>query len=756
MSSAHAFLDEHHDLAASLSKSGRNAFINICAAVTHLRSRKAANFFIQTFKHIQDVDKSPSRYVILKGAITLSRLNWALVGPYFEVLWAAPKDEVFMGRWTRLASDLAYLDIDVALTFLEQTPVALENQEGEDFFSWGEQALKLLASERQQLWRPLKAYLVEAAAGSCGFSLSRWNFFLDRAKRIAVLSPSAAEAFIQTGSKVCLLLNDDEIERWVSEGLADCHTDETLVNYFTGTSLKALEKRDRIATGIALKDRSNILSLLCEALLGRPVKIRSNTNLIGTKGFTGTAATDGHSIFLPDVLPDFGLFKLMAFHQAILLDHGKYWEEAGKISFNPIHSHIDADKRLIKLLPSLLEEMKAQVKNDLPASYPLKLDKKLHTPLPWWGDILPDLIKATTATIKQITEKASENYEDLPPELVETVMAAIMSEGQRDGDKLWELFKEMLDNLVLTSPDPEILQENVKTFFYKEWDANLSDYKLNWCLIRQRYAQDDPNPFVEEIRTRLHGIIRLIQRQFMRLKPERFRKYRAQPTGDGLDIDALVQAVTDMRAGAPLSENVYIRRDKRIRDVAVLFLIDMSISTEEKVNGRRVIDIQKEAMAIMAEALDALQDPYAIYGFSSDGRFRVDMFHVKDFSEPYNTQVQYRLGNLEPLDLTRMGAVIRHGIYKIDAVAAAVKLMIILTDGRPYDLEYGDLNYATADTGKALREARAKRIHPFIITSDKKGTSYLKQISPQTESVILPKVEMLPTLLPALYKRLTV
>ena len=82
--------------------------------------------------------------------------------------------------------------------------------------------------------------------------------------------------------------------------------------------------------------------------------------------------------------------------------------------------------------------------------------------------------------------------------------------------------------------------------------------------------------------------------------------------------------------------------------------------------------------------------------------------------------------------------------------------MIILTDGRPYDLEYGDLNYAIADTGKALREARSKRIHPFIITSDKKGTSYLKQISPQTESVILPKVEMLPTLLPALYKRLTV
>ena len=109
---------------------------------------------------------------------------------------------------------------------------------------------------------------------------------------------------------------------------------------------------------------------------------------------------------------------------------------------------------------------------------------------------------------------------------------------------------------------------------------------------------------------------------------------------------ALVEAVVDMRSGAFLSENVYIRRDKRIRDVAVLFLVDMSSSTEEEVDGRRVIDIQKEAMVLMAEALDALEDPYAIYGFSSEGRFRVDLFGVKDFTEPYSDSVRYRLGKL--------------------------------------------------------------------------------------------------------------
>jgi nitric oxide reductase activation protein len=182
----------------------------------------------------------------------------------------------------------------------------------------------------------------------------------------------------------------------------------------------------------------------------------------------------------------------------------------------------------------------------------------------------------------------------------------------------------------------------------------------------------------------------------------------------------------------------------------------MSGSTENRVQGRRVIDIQKEAMVLMAEALDSLGDPYALYGFTSEGRFRVDFFHIKDFHEPYGEHVQYRLGNVQPMELTRMGAIIRHAIYKFDNLSAAVKLLIILTDGRPYDYEYGGLNYAIADTKNAIQEARKHRIHPFIITSDKKGASYLKRISPQTQNIILRKVELLPIMLPAIYKRLTV
>jgi hypothetical protein len=416
--------------------------------------------------------------------------------------------------------------------------------------------------------------------------------------------------------------------------------------------------------------------------------------------------------------------------------------------------HLEADRLLLEQLPGLRNEMATMTPGGLPSYFPQNIPQNTTMPLAWWGDILPRLAIETKNTINKLKVKAEDEV-DLPPELLEALLSSMMAEGDRNPDTLWGRLKEMFDTVELISPDAEELEENFKTFFYKEWDTGLGDYKLDWTLVRQRFPKADPNSFVENTRGRLSGLISLIRRQFTRLKPERFRRYRAQPYGDQIDLDALIEAIVEMRSGSYLADSIYIRRDKRIRDVGVLFLLDLSASTEEQVQGRRVIDIQKEAMVLMAEALDSLGDPYSIFGFSTEGRYRVDMFVVKDFSEAYGETVKYRLGNLEPKGLTRLGAVIRHAAYKLDTLPAAIKLMIILTDGRPYDLEYGDVNYAIEDTKKAIQEARSRKINPFIITSDKKGADYLKRISPQMQSIILPKVELLPTVLPAMYKRLT-
>ncbi len=755
MSAIEAFVKQNKGILDPLSLKGRDAYMEICNSVSHLRTRQAQDFFIELFHLLKKIDQNPLQNTLLQGAVRLSHQNWALVKPFFNSAETLGENRELMTGWIRLTLDLVQRDVDVAVTFLVQTPLAYQRLGTENLFKWGQQAVTALNADPKQMWRAAKAYLIESSSDQCAYSLDRWQAFLNQANRIASVSATAAEKFMQSGNQVCLMLDDAETEQWISTGLETCATEEQRINYFSGISLKALERRDDLVAGLALRDCSNTLALICEALLGKSVKIRPNTVLAGQKKFTGTAATDGRSIFLPEVVPEFGLFKLMALHQAMLVDR-MFVTDTGRAPLDAVKVHLAADQRLLHRLPGLRIEMEKFLPDHHMGAYPEKLSASAHMPPPWWGDLLPELVADTTETIDRLTARAMEEYDELPPELVEAMLAGMMADGHRETDSLWTLFQEMLDNMLLISPDAEVLEENVKTFFYKEWDDNLSDYKLDWCLIRQRPAKADANAFVEQVCSRLDGIIKLIRRQFLRLKPERFRKYKAQPIGDGLDIDALVEAVVDMRSGAFLSENVYIRRDKRIRDVAVLFLVDMSSSTEEKIGGHRVIDIQKEAMVLMAEALDALEDPYAIYGFSSEGRFRVDLFGVKDFLEPYSDIVRYRLGNLEPLGLTRMGAVIRHACHKLESITATVKLMIILTDGRPYDLEYGVLDYAVADTKKAIQETRRKGIHPFIITSDKKGEDYLKRISPQTGSIILPKVELLPKLLPAIYKRLTV
>jgi hypothetical protein len=743
-----AFLQADPRLLSQMDPVGLHTFLEISASIAHLRSKKARDFFREIFGKILGVRDHPFRDLVLKGSTLLSAQNWSLVLPYFQALYSLPEDEDFIRRWTIFSYFLATQDIDAAIAFLTETPQAAKVLGYGRLSPWGRQALEGLGYGKI-MWKAVKAYLEESAADRCATPLDRWRFLLQEAARLAAVSPNAGEAFIRQGSRFCLLLHEEEIRRWVSEGLAGSVTEEELIQYFRGISLKALEKRDGIASGVALKDRANTLSLICEALLGKAVPIRSNTNLIGVGGFGGGAATDGRTIFLPERAPDFDWYKLMALHQTMLIS-GVTWTGGRLVDLEErFRIHEAADARLLQKLPGLKSGMDRLT---LPQN---REETKLPSkPKPWWGDLLPELVQKTDATIQALREKVLDEY-DVPPELIEALLSSLMAEGRRDQSELWGMLQELFDHMELDAPGPEELQENVKTFSYKEWDQDLHDYKLEWCLVRQRWAKEDPNPFAEEVRERLHGLITLIRRLFIRLKPEQFKKFRAQPYGDDLDLDALVQALVDQRCGSFLSDNVYIRRDKRVRDVAVLFLVDLSGSTDERVEGRRVIDIQKEAMVLMSEALEALGDPFAILGFSTDGRFRNDLFLVKDFGEEYGDRVRDRLGNLEPLNQTRLGAVLRHGLYKLEGVPALIKLMIILTDGRPYDVDYGSLDYAIADTKKAMQEVRSRGIHPFLITSDKKGAGYLKQISPQTQSIILPRVESLPVLLPALYKRLT-
>lgn len=303
--------------------------------------------------------------------------------------------------------------------------------------------------------------------------------------------------------------------------------------------------------------------------------------------------------------------------------------------------------------------------------------------------------------------------------------------------------------------DEEDLGEEV--FMYDEWDLKIEDYRPAWCTLRESRATRVQDAFVAATFHEFGGVVSQIRRNFQLMRPERLRKLRYQSDGDDLDLDGLVEHVVDRRARVSPTDRVYIKRDKKDRDVATAFLVDMSSSTDRKIDGRkRIIDIEKESLLLMSEALEAIRDEYAIYGFSGSGRESSEFYTVKDFGERYDARVKGRIGGIYARQKTRMGPAIRHATKRLMAVDAQIKLLILLTDGKPYDSDtYQDNAYAQADTKMALREAKREKIHLFCVTVDQEAADYLPDMYSDANFVIIDDVRTLPHKLPQLYRRLT-
>jgi nitric oxide reductase NorD protein len=306
-----------------------------------------------------------------------------------------------------------------------------------------------------------------------------------------------------------------------------------------------------------------------------------------------------------------------------------------------------------------------------------------------------------------------------------------------------------------TDPREDDLGEQV--FQYDEWDHKIEDYRPAWCTLTEHRQTRTQEGFVAATFHEFGGIVTQIRRNFQLMRPEALRKMRYQEDGDDLDTDGLVEYVVDRKARVAPTPRVYIKRDKRDRDVTTAFLVDMSSSTDRKIDGRkRIIDIEKEALLLMCEALEAIRDEYAIYGFSGSGREDCEFYVVKELGERYDDRVKGRIGGIYARQKTRMGPAIRHATRRLAAADSNVKLMILLTDGKPYDSDtYQDNAYAQEDTKMALREARREKIHLFCVTVDREGADYLPHMYSDANFVVVDDIRTLPQKLPQLYRRLT-
>ncbi len=302
-------------------------------------------------------------------------------------------------------------------------------------------------------------------------------------------------------------------------------------------------------------------------------------------------------------------------------------------------------------------------------------------------------------------------------------------------------------------------------FSYDEWDKDLSDFRTGWCRVIEKKVRQGDRNFVELARSRYRGVISSIRHQFQLMKPENLTKIHRELDGEDYDLNALVDYVIDRRADGQQSENIYTKRLRKQRDVAVSLLLDQSSSTARTITrnplqpytypGRRIIEIEKEGLVLMSEALEAVGDVYSINGFTSEGRRNVKFYVVKDFDEKYSEEIEKRIGGITFQNNTRMGAAIRHAAAKLVRQESRTKLLIILTDGRPYDHDYGDARYAREDVREALTEAKMQGITPFCITVDKDSEYELKDLYGDVGYTIIDDVLSLPERMPNIYRRLT-
>ncbi|WHZ24568.1 MAG: Nitric oxide reductase activation protein NorD [Nitrospira sp.] len=312
--------------------------------------------------------------------------------------------------------------------------------------------------------------------------------------------------------------------------------------------------------------------------------------------------------------------------------------------------------------------------------------------------------------------------------------------------------------LAVEGEGPTIKDEPVgteKTVRYREWDTAIQDYRMNWCRVVEREAVEGSSDFVEETLATQRGTVGLLRRYFESLRPPGLRRLSGQLDGEDLDMDAVVGRLADLAAGIEPSERIYVRREKREREVAVAFLVDLSGSTSRRVGeGQRIIDIEKQGLVLLCEAISAIGDQFALYGYSGQGRQQVEFIVVKEFDEPVTGRAGAKLGGMAPLQQNRDGAAIRHAMRKLLARRAKTRILVVLSDGRPLDDGYKD-DYSLEDTRMALREARAAGIEPVCVTIDKQADPYLRRMYGEVRFVVIDRVEGLPEQLPRIYHRLT-
>ena len=292
-------------------------------------------------------------------------------------------------------------------------------------------------------------------------------------------------------------------------------------------------------------------------------------------------------------------------------------------------------------------------------------------------------------------------------------------------------------------------QQEEGTELYDEWDVKRNHYRKHWCVLREQAVQAGDSQFARDTLIKYRGLVGSLRKTFEAMRDED-RLLKRQADGSAIDIDALVEAMADTQDGREMTDCLFTRMHRSERNIAVIFMIDMSGSTRGWVN-----DAERESLILLCEVLERLGDLYAIYGFSGNTRKKCDLYRIKTFAQDYNDDIKARIANIKPQEYTRMGVAIRHLSKCLSQQTARTRLLITLSDGKPDDIDHYRGDYGIEDTRKALIEAKHAGIHPFCITIDEHGPSYLAHMYGAVNYTLVSDVRHLPLKVANIYRKIT-
>ena len=328
-----------------------------------------------------------------------------------------------------------------------------------------------------------------------------------------------------------------------------------------------------------------------------------------------------------------------------------------------------------------------------------------------------------------------------------------------DNRQMWKFIEEGDEEEAFDQQRKIELAEEIKGLpprHYPEWDYSSQTYRPDWVSVYEALHPKGNAADIDQLLAKNAALAKRLKRMLDLLKPQDKVRVRYQEEGSELDLDVALRALIDFKGGATPDPRINMSHKTSGRDIAVMLLLDLSESLNEKVAGsdQTILELSQEAVSLLAWAVDKLGDPFAIGGFHSNTRHDVRYLHIKGYSEHWDDLVKGRLAAMEAAYSTRMGAAMRHAAHYLENQKADKKLMLILTDGEPADVDAKDGRLLIEDARQAVKELDTKGIYTYCINLDPKADEYVSDIFGKQYTVI-DNIQRLPERLPELFMALT-